>query len=151
MEKIQWRQNEIEQMKQLYINNQPIKIIARVLNRTPTSVNKALSRFGIRQKRRTILEKATASNKLNDLANCDIYMNLSQQQTAQEKWVTLDFVHAWLRGRNVNVEKVVCALTHKIHFAIGSARLNPSALVMLFNKKRLEEGLTICWVEKISC
>jgi hypothetical protein len=60
-------------------------------------------------------------------------------------------VYAWLRGRNINVEKMVCSITQKIHFTIGNARLNPSALVILFNKKRLEEGLTVCWVEKISC
>jgi hypothetical protein len=79
MQKIQWRQNEIEQMKRLYVNDQPIKIIARLLNRTPTSINKALSRFGIRQKRRTPLEKAPVPHKLKDLAHYSkIYRDLSQ-------------------------------------------------------------------------
>lgn len=135
MEKIQWRQNDIEQMKRLYINDQPIKIIARLLNRTPTSINKALSRFGIRQKRCTLREKAPAPHKLKDSAHYSkIYMDLSQQQPFQEKWVSLDFVYAWLRGRNINVEKMVCGITQKIHFTIGNARLNPSSLVILFNR-----------------
>lgn len=151
MIKIQWRRKDIEQMKQLYINHQPIKIIARLLNRTPTSINKALSRFGIRQKRLPGDKTLICTKEKGSAPQHPAYSNLPYQQSLQENWVSLDFVHAWLRGRNIHVEKMVCTLTQKIHFIIGNVRLNPSALVLLFNKKRLEEGLEVCWVEKVSC
>jgi len=151
MVKIQWRRKDIEHMKQLYINHQPIKIIARLLNRTPTSVNKALSRFGIRQKRLPH-DKVTACNKVKSIAAQHLtYSDSPHQQSFREKWVSLDFVYTWLRGRNIHVERMVCSLTQKIHFIIGNTRLHPSALVLLFNRKRLEEGLEVCWVEKVSC
>ncbi len=44
-----WEEDEINELKNLYLSSTPIKIIAKQMNRTPTSINKALSRFGIRK------------------------------------------------------------------------------------------------------
>lgn len=146
MEKTKWNQSEIEQMKRLYVNNQPLKIIARLLNRTPTSINKALSRFGIRQHRTT-----KAKSPSRGLPSVALLQRIWQHSQNERQWVSLDYVHQWLRGRKVLMHKSICPVTGQIHFTQGSARLTPAHVVMLFNKKRLEEGLEVCWVEKVSC
>lgn len=43
-----WSFEEIQKMKTAYLENKSIKAIARMLDRTPTAVNKALTRFKIR-------------------------------------------------------------------------------------------------------
>lgn len=46
-----WTMLEVNLLTKLYLNGQPIKLIARQLHRTPTAVNKALTRFEIRPQR----------------------------------------------------------------------------------------------------
>lgn len=146
MEKIKWNQSEIEQMKCLYVNNQPLKMIARILNRTPTSVNKALSRFGIRHHRPHQSETSTCRFKHS--AN---FRRFLRQAQGEKQWVTLDYVQEWLQERRIIMQKIICPVTGQTHFRQGSARITPAHAVMMFNKKRLEEGLEVCWVEKVSC
>ncbi|MCX7338225.1 MAG: hypothetical protein NTX76_02945 [Alphaproteobacteria bacterium] len=45
---MEWSLDDIEKMKVAFLSGQKIKEIARDLKRTPTALNKALSRFGIR-------------------------------------------------------------------------------------------------------
>ena len=49
---IEWTSGDIEQMKVAFLQGKTIKVIAKQLGRTPTALNKALSRFGIRQSRK---------------------------------------------------------------------------------------------------
>ena len=46
---VEWTTFEIEQMKIAFLQGKTIKVMAKQLGRTPTALNKALSRFGVRQ------------------------------------------------------------------------------------------------------
>ncbi len=48
----EWTSAEIEELKASFLKGEKIKIIAKHLGRTPTALNKALSRFGIRSSRK---------------------------------------------------------------------------------------------------
>ena len=50
---IEWTVQDIEKMKMAFLEGKKIKIIAKQLGRSPTALNKALSRFGIRESKET--------------------------------------------------------------------------------------------------
>ena len=43
-----WTEHEIQQLRTAFLQGKRLKIIAREMGRTPTALNKAISRFGIR-------------------------------------------------------------------------------------------------------
>lgn len=51
---IEWTVQDIEKMKMAFLEGKKIKIIAKQLGRSPTALNKALSRFGIRESKRNV-------------------------------------------------------------------------------------------------
>ncbi len=51
-ERRQWTEAEIQQIREGYLNGIALKIMAREMGRSPTALNKALTRFGIRPKKR---------------------------------------------------------------------------------------------------
>ncbi len=48
----EWSSSELKQLTNGYLSGVSIKELARQLDRTPTALNKALTRFGIRHKRK---------------------------------------------------------------------------------------------------
>ncbi len=144
-----WTSEEIDTMKMGFLSGKSIKLMARELGRTPSALNKALTRFGIRFHRPNKKNKCEVK-KLPMASTCKKNNPLAPQRQACIRnsyglWVTLKRVIDYL-----------CQLGYAVHVAeTGTALLNNqpvshSKLLMLANKFRQENRKPIFLVEEVT-
>jgi hypothetical protein len=146
MIKEKWTTPDITKMKIMYLNNVPLKIIARDLDRSPTSINKALSRFGIRHSRMINVQQPIRIRRPGDLPKT----HPSHKCRQGPEWVTMQFVENWLVNQQFTVQRCSCPRSTSRHYIIGHEHMDAAGLVMLFNKIRLQLGLEPLWVEAVT-
>jgi hypothetical protein len=141
-----WSDLEIHNLKDLYLSNQPIKIIARMLDRSAPAVNKALSRFGIRMPRG--YARPTASFTQNSPSVPPPKTQRRSKLTWDvDMWVKLSDVVDYLRK---NGKKITQSTTMQ-GWHLDHKPIYAHQLLMLANKLRLEKKLPIFLVGDVSC
>jgi hypothetical protein len=143
-----WTPGEIRQLASLYDEKLPIKMIAREMARTPTAVNKALSRFQIRptleqqgkinhkkiqreQREMEIFSALTINYKLPEKANC-----------FNETSSSLGQIVAWLELEGIEVKPFRNARLPAFRYLVNKKPMTDLQVVLLANKRRLTNGLS---------
>lgn len=139
--KEKWTIQDVNRMKELYFAGTPIKIIAKALKRTPTSVNKALARFQVRTSRHTTSELAKPIKVAVPV----------QTPPLQSQWVSIKFMENWLISREYPLHKCSCCRYPTRHYVLGTEHMELGQLLIVFNKIRHSMGLDTLWVEEVSC
>lgn len=131
-----WTKEDIKLLKQYFLKGESIKIIARKLQRTPSALNKALTRFGIRSLKKTRKTKPVSS--LSQLFS--ISKNKKERLSFQETpWVTLHEVIDYLRQKGFWV-KSAKGQESKKEFFINKEPISPLSLLLRANRLRDEQG-----------
>src|SRR5690606_30768894 len=94
---INWKSEDIEKLRHYFLKGIPIKIIARTMDRTPGSVNKALSRFHIRTPRCFKEKKAHSSSRIEKR------VDLEKDPGMPSSWTSFFTIIEWLRSQNIDV------------------------------------------------
>ena len=136
-----WSQDDIEKLKEEFLKGLPIKLIAKVLGRTPGAVNKALSRFQVRTPR--IFKERTHKDQCLRLAKLAI--ERERELKSKIHWASLQDVIKWLQED----------VGDRVAFSDGCILINnrpmtKMQLTMYANKKRLENGFEIFLVEDVT-
>lgn len=138
-----WTQEEIEKMKLNFLKGKSIKTMARELGRTPSALNKALSRFGVRHQARKIAPVVDCK-KNNGL----IFPSIKRQECVQRPhilWVSLMKVIDYLSKSGYAIR-----LCEKGNVVLNSKKTSHTYLIMLANKLRQEENKPVFMVEEIT-
>lgn len=128
----EWTFEDVQRLKVAYISGKRTKEIARILHRTPTAVNKALSRFKIRHplKKRLPLFMAPVKKTVKKITKKRISL------PKLENWITFDTLLDYLKkaGCHVGLFDKDC---EKI--CIDGKWLSQLQAIMKANKIRLEQ------------
>ena len=150
-----WSDEEIETLKVGFLQGKRLKEIARELDRTPTALNKALTRFGIRPKgiRKQPLNWEHVSRRLLEESSL-VSKKTTQQKRIVEasKWVPLKTVMSFLTKSG----DVIKTIHHKgddacdVRYLISGRIYSPLQLVLKANRLRSEQSKPIFLVEDIT-
>ena len=166
---VEWTDFEIEQMKTAFLQGKTIKAIARQLGRTPTALNKALSRFGVRQSRkpvkitalpcidwrRYLMPENPPASIDNDLilippaskVKNSFLMNRDCLRATDPRWVPLSKVIHYLERQGHRVKINNAALDD---YQIDTKPVKASYLLLLANRLRIEESKPIFMVSEVT-
>jgi hypothetical protein len=139
-----WTQEEIEKMKLNFLKGKSIKTMARELGRTPTALNKALSRFGIRHQ----IRKIPPTDTCKKIKLGTFYPNTERQGSVQRPhilWVNIMKVIDYLSKNGYAVK-----LCDKGQILLNSKLTPHTYLVMLANKLRQQENKPVFMVEEVT-
>jgi len=142
MKREKWTIENIDTLRDLHQKGCSLKLMARHLGKTATGINKALTRFEIRH---CSQRKVLKSKKAHRLPG-----PFHQQAQLKETWVTLEETLRWLAFYGTNVQVIRCPVTYRQFYTYGSARLTDAGVVMLFNRRRHELGLSTLLVKGVS-
>ncbi len=134
-----WTEDEIDRLRLDFLRGLPIKAIARSIERTPTAVNKALTRFQIRTPRNLRKDEAKDSSRRKQFFEKDNRI----RETIP--WIPFLTVIDWLRNQGLIIKRI------EDNYHIGRRPYSPTQLLMFANKLRIEQGHEIFLVEDITC
>ena len=134
-----WTEDEIDRLRLDFLRGLSIKAIARIMERTPTAVNKALTRFQIRTPR-TIRKDET-----NDSSKRKHFFEKESRIRENIPWIPFLTVIDWLRNQGLIIKRI------EDEYHIGKRPYSPNQLLMFANKLRIEQGHEIFLVEGITC
>ena len=150
--KNKWTQNEINLLKKEFKNGTKIKVIASMLGRTETAVNKFLTRYGIRQKHNRIT--ITHNNNPNKHVKKRVY------NATNLRWISLlndvvDFkeIINYLKSKNHKISNIVSENIKMFYpnsqYMLDGKPASKTKLLILANKLREQEHKKIFKVESI--
>ncbi len=132
-----WKSEEIEKLRLYFLQGLSIKIMARTLDRTPGSVNKALSRFHIRTPR--CFKERKLSSRTGRRA--DVEKDLGMPSS----WTSFFNILQWLREQNIIIHETASGRLY-----LNKRPLSKMQLVMFANKRRIEQGHEIFLAEDVT-
>ncbi|MDP3372027.1 MAG: hypothetical protein Q8S21_03965 [Candidatus Paracaedibacteraceae bacterium] len=156
-----WTANDIDELKKGFLTGTPLKELAWKMKRTPTALNKALTRFGIRTER-----PKSEKSLWNDFGNsktpitinpmCAIkrfdkrFRKIQKAQTTQ--WVEMDKVLSVMdaKGHHIYVAEANKDPRQTLYFVDGK-KVTALQVVFLANRYRIEQGKHPFCVEDITC
>jgi hypothetical protein len=156
-----WTAQDIEQMKSGFLKGTPIKILARELDRTPTALNKALSRFSIRnprpEKPKSIwndfgqTHTNQSSHRLTSLKKIDRHLQRTHRMKEHNIWVVMDDVLSLLDKR---LHTVYLLKSHSdprecLYYFDGD-RVSALKLIFVANRYRINDNKSPFCVEGIT-
>lgn len=156
-----WTSFDIEQLMKGYLSGTPLKSLAREMDRTPTAVNKALTRFGIRRERGKE-EKAV----WNDFGNKKPEKTVDpmtairrfdrnfrkQQKALTNQWVPMDQILSVLDAKEHRVYMVESNPDpRRSIYSLDGRRLTALQIVFLANRYRIEQNKAPFYVAEITC
>lgn len=172
---MEWTSTEIEQMKQAFLQGEQIKIIAKKLGRTPTALNKALSRFGVRPPRkknlpssiptvdwkRYLLPQDVKEDSLivlpspsldnvsssNKNSEPDFFKTRRYLKEKNSAWVPFSKITNHLEKQGY---RVTCLDAKQGQFELDKKTVEKSYLLLLANRLRVEEAKPIFLVDEIT-
>ncbi len=166
---VEWTTFEIEQMKIAFLQGKTIKVMAEQLGRTPTALNKALSRFGVRQSNlkpvkvpapcidwRRYLVPENAPTSIDDdpilipptpKVKSSFLMNRDFLRATDPRWVTLEKVIHYLERQGHRVKTNDAALDD---YQVDGKPVKASYLLLLANRLRIEESKPIFMVSEVT-
>jgi hypothetical protein len=170
-----WTSEEIEEMKIAFIQGEKVKGIARKLGRTPTALNKALSRFGVRtpRKNKVIQREAPVDWRrylLPKGMKCEQPILLPEENSYQsivsKKRVEKDFLKNRKRLKAtdsiwVSFSRIINYLERQGHritpidselgqFELDRKPVEKGYMLLLANRLRVEEAKPIFLVNEIT-
>ncbi|RZI45699.1 hypothetical protein [Candidatus Finniella inopinata] len=165
----EWTDSDIEQMKTAFLQGKTIKDMAKQLGRTPTALNKALSRFGVRRDRkptkvtaqpcvdwrRYLIPGGQSPNSLDDEAILlpaslkDSFLSHRLFLKATEpNWVSLKKVITYLERQGHRIQILDA---DSGDYKIDNKAAKAGALLLLANRLRIEENKPIFLVKEVTC
>ena len=142
-----WTPEEIATIKSAFNAGKIVKIIAEEVGRTPSAVNKFLSRSGIRQRRWTIdKQKKSKKIKVYEVSRTTL------ERVYKDEYPT-DFseVLKYLKSQGINVSiNDKKAFAPMNDFAINSIPVSRVKLLLMANRLRVENNLPIFKVPELS-
>lgn len=140
-----WKTHDIDTLRKHFLKGLPIKCIATAMDRTPASVNKALSRFHIRTPRtlktpHIIKDPHPTRKKRVTSPHAD-----HPHKHKGLNWAKFEAVLRWMKHNNI---AYIQSSSHT--FFVEHKPCSPAQIVMYANKKRLERGEDIFFVEDIT-
>jgi hypothetical protein len=150
-----WSPSEIHKAKQYFLHGLPIKNIAEKLGRTPSSINKALTRFGIRTENprytlsKNILEK---QKKTNEIRLQSLGFDRQSLRKQLDNWVSFWKVCSYLEAQNI------CFYERSKHgieldkreFIVNDKVYSARQLLLMANKIRVENDHPAFLVDGLS-
>jgi len=137
-----WTETEIDQLRLDFLRGLSIKAIARSMDRTPTSVNKALSRFHIRTPRIFKQRQSIPENPSNPSKRRKHLFDKNSNHSLS--WTPFSVVLEWLKNQGNEV------MLSAGQYYIGRRPHTAMQVVMFANKMRNEQGLDIFLVENLT-
>jgi hypothetical protein len=156
-----WTPFDIEQLMKGYLSGTSLKELAREINRTPTAVNKALTRFGIRR------ERSKGEKTLwNDFGNAAHHLTSNpmtaikkfdrrfrkQQRALVNKWVPMEQVLNVLDEKN---HQVYISEVHKDPrrsvYLVDGRKVRALQVVFMANRYRIEQDKAPFYVAEVTC
>lgn len=136
-----WTKNEIELLKQEFKSGTQIKIIASKFGKSETAVNKILTRYGIRPRKRHSIKY---NSKVHKSTNYNI---------AKSRWLNIlndmvDFreVIKYLKSKNYKISNIIPdsmkILYPNSQYILNGYPVSKAKLLILANKLREEENKT---------
>jgi hypothetical protein len=131
---VRWSYKEIKFIKFGFLSGIPIKILAQQIGRSPSALNKALSRYHIRGNESTG-EYSTSVRKKRPMET------------------SMDFVIQFLNSNGYNVYKrsFHVGVKYVCEYFINQQPVAPARLIVIANGLRLEERRSIFLVREHEC
>ncbi len=140
-----WKKSDIESLSTAYISGMRIKTIAHLMNRTPSSVNRALDRLKIRQSKHPSLHEGPPTPRPRIQAKRQ-YHKESCPKPFQDLEVSINVILSWAQ-RHYNH-----CLIHdeeKGLYLINGVPKSPGQLVLECNRYRLTQNLPVYYVHGV--
>lgn len=153
----EWSANDIKKARSYFLNGLTIKDIAYKLGRTPTAINKALTRFGIRYKkpRRQYSDMPYSDTPLQPKEEMALILPSFERKALRkelENWVSFWRVCEYLSTQNVCIYELSPAgiELEQRQFRVENRVLSARQLLMLANKIRTHNNLKAFFVKGLS-
>lgn len=146
-----WTEEDIKKIRCCFIEGLQIKDIAKELNRTPTAINKALSRFNIRPIRQGIEVRSSLKENKTCLAKKPSF-EIKSLHREIDNWVSFCKLCDYLAQQKVRFYEVTKAgvSLEQRQFKVGEKILSTRELMMMANKIRFEKNLGPLFVRGVS-
>ena len=156
-----WTSFDIEQLMKGYLSGTLLKSLAREMNRTPTALNKALTRFGIRRER-----PRQEKSLWNDFSNAKPEQTLNpmtairkfdrkfrkQQKTLINEWVPMDQILSVLDAKGHHVYMLEANKDPRCSiYSLDDRKLSALQLVFMANRYRIEQNKAPFYVAEVTC
>ncbi|MCE2716028.1 MAG: hypothetical protein ACK4V2_05675 [Pseudomonadota bacterium] len=147
-----WSGADISKARNYFIAGLPIKDIAKEMNRTPTAINKALSRFKIRPNKIREQEIRLCYRPQKSYLIEKPSFELNALRNEVDNWVGFWKLCEYLGQQKVCFYETTRNGTSLIdrQFKVGEKILNAQQLMILANKIRLENNLRPFFVRGLS-
>ena len=144
---MEWSDSDIKFMKSRFLQGHQIKQIAHQMGRSASSINKALSRFGVRQEHHKP-KKKILRRKHKDVHH---FRNRKKSLIAciKENWVEFMDIVNWLGENDFPIYPIGQAHFDHAYMANGKF-LTKNQIVLLANKLRVEQGLPVFFVHEVT-
>lgn len=158
---LSWTKREVEYLKIAFLQGQHIKAIARDIGRTPSAVNKALSRFGLRNHKVfqifhgipkiATLPKKTFGKKIiptplqNNISVSS--QTLKSKKSSFSEWVPISIVMEWLEKQKI---PMLFRKGHVYPFVVSHKPMTTEQMVLYANKLRFERKEKPFMVENVT-
>ncbi len=120
-----WNTHDIETLKNLFLQKRSLKEMGCILGRSPSSINKALERHGIRPKRY-------------------VYDSRCTPKKDDKQWVNIKHVLHYIHRIGLDVEK------RKEDYLLEGMNYTPLQLLMIANKRRIDQKKPIFYVNNVT-
>lgn len=139
----QWTPAEVKMLKEGFLMHRPIKSLAREMNRSPTALNKALSRFKIRERVRTLRPAGTRPYAPS--------YRRRRRYVEDFQLVSMEQVVIFMRSQGYEVRRRLLQINERfsLQYIINQRPVSGTKLLVMANQLRLEAQAPIFVVEHI--
>jgi len=146
-----WTTSDISQLSQYYVEGLTMKEIARLLNRTPSSLYKAVKRFNLHtlNAKRSIM--MTDEEPKVRRRSSTSYLQKFFEKCFNEHWVKFDAVLEYLKKHHIFVESLESKNTDQSSlYALNNKIFTASQVLLVANRIRVEQNLNPFKVQDVS-
>lgn len=136
---LNWASKDIEALKAGFLVGMSMKELARDLQRTPTALNKALSRFNIRERKR-FNKPARTPSELQALQKKKTVVKYKKSPDREVKFTILDEVVNYLGNYGYKIEQKAIKRDSKFiaQYFFEKKPISETRLVLIANSIRLD-------------
>lgn len=147
-----WSEIDISKVRSYFIQGLQIKDIAKEMNRTPTAINKALSRFNIRPTLEKMHGVRISYQQKKSYFLKKPSFELSALRNEVDNWIGFWKLCDYLEQQKIcfyEITKAGIPLVER-QFKVGEKTLSAQQLMVVANKIRLENNLRPFFVRGLS-
>lgn len=145
-----WTPAEVEMLRNGFLVHKSIKLLAKELNRSPTALNKALSRFKIRKKTRTLSNKPPVLKQKKEVKRHKKRLSIFDTHLQQ---TSFNQVIHYLRSQGYTINQKFVRLTPQKILSqcfINQRPVSHAHLLVIANRIRLDNQQPIFMVDNLS-